>query len=78
MASLDNVPADDGSAAFAAEASSAANIIVPSFVINAALPIVSPINHSAVLALRGSLPIRFFNSVTHAVTLASGALASDK
>jgi hypothetical protein len=31
-----------------------------------------------VLALRGSLPIRFFNSDTQALTFASGELASDK
>lgn len=86
MASRDNVPrsrvsADDGSAACAAQAASVANIIVimRSFIMSGALLIVkSPIRQSAVLALRGSLPIRFFNSDTQALTFASGALASDK
>lgn len=71
-----------GSAAFAAETNSEANIIGvirPSVFMSEALLIIElPIHHSAVLALRGSLPIRFFNSDTQALTFESGSLASDK
>lgn len=73
--------AADGSAAFAVEASATniIDIVMPSVFMSEALLIIElPIHHSAVLALRGSLPIRFFNSDTQALTFESGSLASDK